>query len=56
MKKFEMSMVGKLTFYFDLQVKRLTGGIFVLQDKYIADMLKKYGFSDCKPSNTLMSL
>lgn len=54
-KKFEMSMMGELTFFLGLQVKKLTDVIFVCQAKYSAAMLKKYGFSDCKPAKTLMS-
>ena len=33
----------------------MTNGIFVFQSKYIANMLKKYGFSDCKSAKTPMS-
>ncbi|XP_023751325.1 uncharacterized mitochondrial protein AtMg00810-like [Lactuca sativa] len=54
-KKFERSMMGELTFFSGLQVKQITDGIFVSQAKYIADMLMKYGFSECKPTKTLMS-
>ncbi|XP_023743005.1 uncharacterized mitochondrial protein AtMg00810-like [Lactuca sativa] len=54
-KKFEMSMMCELTFFLGLNVKKIIGGVFVCQAKYIADMLKKYGFYDCKPTKTLMS-
>ncbi|XP_023737488.1 uncharacterized protein LOC111885462 [Lactuca sativa] len=54
-KKFDMSMMGKLTFILGWQVKQITNGIFVCQNKSIANMLKKYGFSDCEPVKTPMS-
>nr|KAJ0210585.1 hypothetical protein LSAT_V11C400224260 [Lactuca sativa] len=38
-----------------LKVKQLTASIFVCKAKYIADIVKKYGFSDCKLEKTLMS-
>ena len=52
-KKFKMSMMGELSFSLGLQVKQLTDGIF-FQAKYIANMLKNYGFSDWKLVKTSM--
>ena len=40
--EFEMSMMGELTFFLDLQVKQNKNGIFINQAKYIKDMLKKF--------------
>nr|GEV52637.1 putative ribonuclease H-like domain-containing protein [Tanacetum cinerariifolium] len=40
--EFEMSAMGELTFFLGLQVKQLPDGIFISQDKYIKDMLKKF--------------
>ena len=37
--KFEMSMIGELTFFLDLQVKQCIDGIFINQAKYIKYML-----------------
>nr|GFB81739.1 hypothetical protein [Tanacetum cinerariifolium] len=37
-----------------LQVLQKEDGIFLSQDKYIGDILKKYGFSDVRSSNTPM--
>ena len=39
--EFEMSMMGELTFFLDLQVKQCDDGIFINQAKYIKDMFKK---------------
>ena len=41
-KKFEMSMLGELTFFLQLQVYQSNKGIFISQTKYIKDMLKKF--------------
>nr|GEY42352.1 putative ribonuclease H-like domain-containing protein [Tanacetum cinerariifolium] len=40
--EFEMSAMGELTFFLGLQVKQLSDGIFISQDKYVKDMLKKF--------------
>ena len=40
--KFSMSSMGELTFFLGLQVKQLHDGIFISQDKYVADILKKF--------------
>nr|GEX55224.1 ribonuclease H-like domain, reverse transcriptase, RNA-dependent DNA polymerase [Tanacetum cinerariifolium] len=40
--EFEMSAMGKLTFFLGLQVKQLPDGIFISQDKYVKDTLKKF--------------
>ncbi|KAI3523650.1 hypothetical protein L1887_01930 [Cichorium endivia] len=53
--KFEMSMMGELSFFLGLQVKQSSDGIFISQSKYLQDMLKKFSFSECKPAKTPMS-
>nr|GEX14349.1 copia protein [Tanacetum cinerariifolium] len=40
--EFKMSAMGELTFFLGLQVKQLPDGIFISQDKYVKDMLKKF--------------
>ena len=42
-KEFEMSMVGELTFFLGLQVKQKKEGIFVSQEKYAKNIVKKFG-------------
>ncbi|GJR38185.1 putative ribonuclease H-like domain-containing protein [Tanacetum coccineum] len=51
-KKFQISSMGKLTFFLGLQVKQKEDGIFISQDKYVIEILKKFGFSDVKTANT----
>ncbi|GKE67898.1 putative ribonuclease H-like domain-containing protein [Tanacetum coccineum] len=53
-KKFQMSSMGELTFFLGLQVKQKEDGIFISQDKYVTEILKKFGFSDVKTANTPM--
>nr|GEY79654.1 hypothetical protein [Tanacetum cinerariifolium] len=43
---FQMSAMGKLTFFLVLQVLQKKDGIFLSQDKYVGDILKKFGYSD----------
>nr|GEU33137.1 hypothetical protein [Tanacetum cinerariifolium] len=49
-----MSAMGELNFFLGLQVLQKEDGIFLSQDKYIGDILKKFGFSDVRSSNTPM--
>nr|GEZ77068.1 putative ribonuclease H-like domain-containing protein [Tanacetum cinerariifolium] len=48
-EKFQMSAMGKLNFFLGLQVLQKEDGIFLSQDKYIGDILKKFGYSDGHP-------
>lgn len=38
-----MSMVSELTYFLEFQVKQLPDGIFISQEKYEKNMLKKFG-------------
>ncbi|GJY14580.1 putative ribonuclease H-like domain-containing protein [Tanacetum coccineum] len=46
-KKFQMSSMGELIFFLGLQVKQKEDGIFISQDKYVTEILKKFGFKNC---------
>nr|GEV01392.1 copia protein [Tanacetum cinerariifolium] len=50
--KFQMSSMGELTFFLGLQVKQKDDGIFINQDKYVAEILRKFGFTDVKSAST----
>ena len=52
--KYEMSMMGELTYFLVLQVKQLKDGIFISQTKYIYDFLKKFDLIDCSFAKTPM--
>ncbi|KAI3771062.1 hypothetical protein L6452_02215 [Arctium lappa] len=53
-KRFQMSMMGELTFFLGLQVKQTPEGIFINQAKYIRDMLKKFDMNSTSPMKTPM--
>ncbi|GJS04151.1 putative ribonuclease H-like domain-containing protein [Tanacetum coccineum] len=53
-KKFQMSSIGELTFFLGMQVKKKEDGIFISQDKYVTEILKKFGFTDVKTASTPM--
>ncbi|GJX82820.1 putative ribonuclease H-like domain-containing protein [Tanacetum coccineum] len=44
---------GELTFFSGLQVMQKDDGIFISQDKYVADILKKFDFITIKTTSTL---
>ncbi|GKB74755.1 putative ribonuclease H-like domain-containing protein, partial [Tanacetum coccineum] len=50
--KFQMSSMGELTFFLGLQVKQQEDGIFISQDKYVAEILKKFDFMHVKTAST----
>nr|GEY33550.1 hypothetical protein [Tanacetum cinerariifolium] len=50
--KFQMSFMGELTFFLGLQVKKIDDRIFISQDKYIAGILRNFGFADVKSAST----
>ncbi|GJZ38311.1 putative ribonuclease H-like domain-containing protein [Tanacetum coccineum] len=41
-EKFQMSSMGELTFFLGLQVQQKKDGIFICQDKYVIEILKKF--------------
>ena len=53
--KYEMSMMGELTYFLGLQVSQRNDGIFICQSKYLRDLLKKYGLEDASTAKTPMA-
>ncbi|KAK6115470.1 hypothetical protein DH2020_007739 [Rehmannia glutinosa] len=53
--KFEMSMMGELTFFLGLQVKQIKDGTFINQTKYTRDLMKKFGMEDKSSVNIPMN-
>ncbi|GKE66381.1 putative ribonuclease H-like domain-containing protein, partial [Tanacetum coccineum] len=49
-----MSSMGELTFFLGLQVQQKKDGIFISQDKYVGEILKKFGFTEVKTASTQM--
>nr|GEZ33044.1 putative ribonuclease H-like domain-containing protein [Tanacetum cinerariifolium] len=50
--KFQMSSMGELTFFLGRQVKQKKDGIFISQDKYVAEILRKFGLTEGKSAST----
>nr|GEY25748.1 putative ribonuclease H-like domain-containing protein [Tanacetum cinerariifolium] len=53
-KRFQINSIGELTFFLGLQVKQKDDEIFISQDKYVDDILKKFDFITVKTAITPM--
>ncbi|GJU58110.1 putative ribonuclease H-like domain-containing protein [Tanacetum coccineum] len=51
---YKMSSMGELTFFLGLQVQQKKDGIFISQDKYVDEILKKCRFTEVKTVSTPM--
>ncbi|GKB48165.1 putative ribonuclease H-like domain-containing protein [Tanacetum coccineum] len=51
-KKFQIGSMGELTFFLGIQVMKKEDRIFISQDKYVDEILKKFGFSTMKTTST----
>ena len=49
-----MSLLGELTYFLGLQVQQGKDGIFLSQEIYLKQILKKYGMEYCKLVSTPM--
>ncbi|GJU69138.1 retrovirus-related pol polyprotein from transposon TNT 1-94 [Tanacetum coccineum] len=45
-KKYEISMMGELTYFLGIQIKQDFKGISICQEKYVKDLLKKFDLAD----------
>jgi hypothetical protein len=54
-KEFEMSIMGEMQFFLELQIKQAKEGTFVHQAKYTKDILKMLKMDGSKPLSTPMS-
>ncbi|GJR27392.1 retrovirus-related pol polyprotein from transposon TNT 1-94 [Tanacetum coccineum] len=52
--KFQMSMMGQMSFFLGLQVSQNPGGIFINQSKFALEILKKFRLDSCDPVDTPM--
>ncbi|GKB16041.1 putative ribonuclease H-like domain-containing protein [Tanacetum coccineum] len=50
--RFQISSIGDLTFFLGLQVQHKEDGIFISQDKYVTEILKKFDFDSVKTAST----
>nr|GEW18768.1 hypothetical protein [Tanacetum cinerariifolium] len=54
--RFEMTMMGEMTFFLGLQVNQSPSGIFINQVNYVNEILKKYGLNTCDIIGTPMDI
>ena len=54
-KEFKMSIEGELTFFLGFQVKQRKEDIFISQEEYARNIVKKFGLDSKKHASTPMS-
>ena len=54
-REFEISMIGELNYFLRLQVKQRKDGIFISQEKYAKNLVKRFGLNSKKHISTPMS-
>nr|GEY06687.1 retrovirus-related Pol polyprotein from transposon TNT 1-94 [Tanacetum cinerariifolium] len=52
--KFQMSMMGQMSFFLGLKVSQSLGGIFINQSKFALEILQKFGMDSCDSVDTPM--
>ena len=52
---FEMTDLGRMTFFLGMQVYQKQNEIFLCQEKYANEILKKFNMEGCKPTATPMN-
>ena len=52
---FEMSMVGKLTYFLELQVKQTDSEIYINQAKYAKNLVKRFRLNNATHARTPMA-
>ncbi|KAL7616792.1 uncharacterized mitochondrial protein AtMg00810-like [Lactuca sativa] len=53
--KFQMSMNREINFFLGLQVKQISQGIFIHQEKYTSELLNKYSMDNCSSAKVPMA-
>ena len=52
--EFEMTDIGLMAYYLGIEVKQKEDGIFISQESYTKEILKKFKMDDCNPISTPM--
>ena len=55
MTEFEMTHLGLLHYFLCIEVTQMNHGIFISQEKYVSNLLKKWKMRHCKPMITPMN-
>ncbi|KAL8088105.1 hypothetical protein AgCh_038029 [Apium graveolens] len=53
--RYQITMMGELSYFPGLQVKKNEEHMFICQSKYTRNLLKKFGMQDCSSASTPMS-
>jgi len=53
--EFEMSKMGKLNFFLGLQIKQASNETMIRQQKYVKELIKRFGIELAKPINAAIS-
>ena len=51
-KEFEMTDIGLMAYNLGIEVKQLDVAIFISQEVYAKEIIKKFKMDDCKPEGT----
>jgi hypothetical protein len=54
--EFEMTDLGLMKYFLGIEVEQSAQGIFISQQKYATDVLKKFRMEKCKPADTPIAL
>jgi hypothetical protein len=54
--EFEMKYLGLMKYFLLIQVEQYDHGLFIIQQKYVAEVLKKIKMEKCKPVDTPIAL
>ena len=50
-----MGMMGELNFFLGLQIKQTSNGTMIHQQKYVNELIKRFGMESAKPIDTPIS-
>jgi hypothetical protein len=56
MKVFEMTNLGEMSYFLGMEVQQNQCGIFICQQKYAKEILKKFKMEECKSMTTPMNV
>ena len=51
-EEFQMSDLGEMAYFLGMEISQMQQGIFICQQKYAVEILKKFDMQNCKPIST----
>ncbi|KAH9310047.1 hypothetical protein KI387_037958, partial [Taxus chinensis] len=55
-KEFEMTDIGLMHYFLGIEVQQSKGEVFISQEKYASDVLKRFNMLNCKPTPTPVAI